>query len=306
MKSKAVKTVLALAAGAGTLGLLGWRYAKTQKATAEKEGQQPAAKQSAKQSKRPPDLDSLQSIKDVFFTKNEYKLDDRFVLRDGQKHPFAVICPGGGYGMVCSFIEGVPIAKKLNALGISAFIVYYRVREKAAFPAPQQDLARAVREILNKAEAYNLDAESYSVWGASAGGHLAASFGTESMGYMKYGLPKPQAMVLTYPVISMEKGMTHGGSRDNLLGKDATPEQEQATSIDRQVTANYPPTYIWCGDADDTVPPENTRRMAAALKQAGVPCLCEVFPGVGHGVGPATGTSAQGWIDHAVAFWREI
>lgn len=286
--------------------MLSWRLKVSSQTKADQKAQNPNADtQIKKKSKQPADLDSLQSIKDVFFTKNAYKLDDRFVIRDGKTHPFAVICPGGGYQMVCSFIEGVPIAKRLNEQGISAFIVYYRVREKARFPAPQDDLARAVREVLEKAEEYQLDTENYSVWGSSAGGHLAASFGTENMGYVKYGLPKPQVMVLIYPVISMEKGLTHGGSRDNLLGKEATQEQEQAASVDLHVTAAYPPTYIWCGDADDVVPPENTRRMAAALERSGVPCLCEVFPNVGHGVGPATGTSAQGWIDHAVAFWRE-
>ena len=95
---------------------------------------------------RPIDLDSRQSLKDIF-RPNRYALDDRFVLRDGQTHPFAVVCPGGGYSMVCSFIEGTPVARRLNGLGISAFIVYYRVRGKARYPHPQDDLARAVREV---------------------------------------------------------------------------------------------------------------------------------------------------------------
>lgn len=304
MQKKTVKKILASTVGAGLLGVLGWRLKATNQTKTEAQRSNTNA-QNNTSNKRPADLDRLQSIRDVFFTKNAYKLDDRFVIRDGKPHPFAVICPGGGYQMVCSFIEGVPIAKRLNEQGISAFIVYYRVKKKARFPAPQDDLARAVREILEKAEEYQLDAENYSVWGSSAGGHLAACFGTESMGYVKYGLPGPRAMVLIYPVISMEKGMTHGGSHDNLLGKEATQEQEQAASVDLHVTAAYPPTYIWCGDADDVVPPENTKRMAAALERSGVLCLCEVFPDVGHGVGPATGTSAQGWIDHAIAFWSE-
>ena len=251
---------------------------------------------------RPIDLDSRQSLKDIF-RSNRYALDTRFVLRDGSTHPFAVICPGGGYQMVCSFIEGVPVAKKLNELGVSAFIVYYRVREKARFPQPQDDLARAVREILDRAEEYHVDPGNYSVWGSSAGGHLAASFGTNNMGYPHYGLPKPRAIVLSYPVISMEGELPHLQTHDNLLGKHATAAMERAASVEQNVTADYPPTYLWCGDADATVDPENTRRMAAALEQAGVPCCCEIFPGVDHGVGPGTGTAAEGWIEHAAAFW---
>lgn len=250
-----------------------------------------------------PDLDRKQRVRDLFFTKNEYFLDDRFVLRDGKKHPFAVICPGGGYMMVCSYIEGVPFAKRLNELGISAFILYYRVKRKALYPAPQDDLARAVREILAKAEEYKVEPEGYSVWGSSAGGHLAASFGTKSTGYANYGLPRPGAMVLCYPVISMRAETAHLYSREKLLGKQPDPALEGLLSVDEQVGSDYPPTFIWCGDADKTVKPENTRHMAAALEKAGVPHLCEIVLGVDHGVGPGTGTAAAGWIDRAAAFW---
>ena len=250
----------------------------------------------------PADLDKKQVFRDTH-RLNRYRLDDRFVLRDGKKHPFAVVCPGGGYWMICSFIEGTPIARKLNERGISVFIVYYRVRKKGRYPHPQDDLARAVRDILSRAEEYGIEPENYSVWGSSAGGHLAASFGTESMGWKKYGLPRPGAIVLIYPVISMEPPLTHMGSHDNLLGPHATPAMEQATSIDRQVTATYPPCYVWCGEADTLVDPENTRRMAAVLERAGVPYRCEIFPGVEHGAGPGTGTAAEGWIDRAADFW---
>lgn len=251
----------------------------------------------------PADFDRKQFLRDLLFTQNRYHLNDRFVIRDGKRHPFAVICPGGAYWMVCSYIEGVPVAKKLNEFGISAFIVNYRVRKKAHYPAPQEDLARAIREILSKKEQYLLESEGYSVWGFSAGGHLAASFGTQELGYIHYGLPRPATLVLSYPVISMRKDVTHQGTHDNLLGADSTPELEALTSIDEQVTADYPPTYLWCGDADQTVSPENTRRMADALKAAGVAYQCEIFPGVDHGVGPGTGTAAEGWIRHAVDFW---
>ena len=251
----------------------------------------------------PGDLDKKQLFMDRF-RPNRYRLDTRFVLRDGKTHPFAVVCPGGGYGVICSFIEGTPVARKLNARGISVFIVYYRVKGKARFPHPQDDLARAVGEILERAEEYGVEPENYSVWGASAGGHLAASFGTESMGWAKYGLPRPGAVVLFYPVISMDPALTHMGTHDNLLGAHATLAMERSASIERQVTAAYPPCYLCCGDADTLVAPANTERMAAALAQAGVPCRCEIFPGVDHGFGPGTGTAAEGWIERAVDFWR--
>lgn len=253
--------------------------------------------------KRPADVDIQQSIKDLFFTPNKFRLDDRFVIRDGKTHPFAILVPGGGYTVVCSFSEGVPVAKKLNQQGISAFIVYYRTRKKAAFPAPMEDLATAVRYVLDNAEKYHLDVNNYSVWGGSAGGHLTALFGTETVGYAKYNLPKPGALVLAYPVITMEREKTHSISHDNLLGKDADAEMEALTSAERQVTKNYPRTFIWCSEDDDVVDPDNTRRMAEALKKAGVPSVCKVYQGVAHGAGPATGTAAEGWMEEAASFW---
>lgn len=249
-------------------------------------------------------MDAEQRKWDMTEAKNEYFLDTRFVLRDGQKHPAAIIAPGGAYAFVSSFVEGVPFARKLNEMGISAFIVYYRVRESARYPAPQDDLARAVREVICDADRWDIDPENYSVWGSSAGGHLAATFGTESLGYKKYGLPKPGAMVLIYPVITMDREFTNMWTHDNLLGADATAEEEAEWSVEKQVTAAYPPTYIWCGDADDAVAPENTKRMAAAIERAGVPVKMDIFPGIGHGVGLATDTAADGWLDRAVEFWR--
>lgn len=255
--------------------------------------------------KGPVDLNKKQMLRDILFAPKRYKLDDRFVLRDGKRHPVTIVCPGGAYQMVCSYIEGVPIAKKLNAKGYSVYIVYYRTKANALFPSPQDDLAQAVRDVFARKEKDNLDLEGYSIWGFSAGGHLAASFGLADIGYDHYHLPKPTALVLGYPVISMRKELTHMLTHDTLLGKEASEEAEGCLSIDEHVTADYPPTYIWCGEADKAVSPENTKKMAAALEKAGVPYQMETFPGVDHGFGPATGTSAEGWIDHAVNFFEK-
>ena len=252
--------------------------------------------------KRPVDVDVKQSLKDIFLTKNAYQLVDDYVIRDGEKHPFALLIPGGGYSMVCSFIEGKPIAKKLNEKGISAFILYYRVRKKGRYPAPMEDAARAVREIIENKEKYNVET-NYSIWGASAGGHLAASFGTKKLGYAKYRVQRPDTVVLAYPVISMDKEITHMGSHDNLLGKDADEMLEDLTSIEKQIDADYPKTYIWCSKSDKVVPPANTFRMISALKEKNVPYRSLIVDGLDHGIGPASGTDAEKWIDEAVEFW---
>ncbi len=177
------------------------------------------------------------------------------------------------------------------------------MKEKALFPAPQDDLAKGIRELLARSEELGLLTKNYSVWGASAGGHLTASFGTKHLGYEKYGLPKPAALILSYPVISMDPKLTHRGSHDALLGREAAPEMEIKTSIEQQVDGDYPDTFLWVGEKDQTVQPENTTRMDEALSHAGVRHAVERYPELDHGLGPASGTPAEGWIERAVSFW---
>lgn len=234
--------------------------------------------------------------------KNGYKLKP-YLLKDGKVHPVAVIVPGGGYRRVCSFIEGRPYAQKLNAMGYHAFVVFYRVRERAKYPAPQQDLARAVREIMDHARKWKLDMKGYSVWGSSSGGHLAASFGTDAMGYKNYGLPKPGALILTYPVVTMGE-KAHRGSVKFLLGEDPSENAITMASIEKQITGDYPPTFLWWGDEDQDVHPDNSRMLAKALEAEGVPSLCTEYRHTGHGVGIGEGQPCEGWFPKAVAFWE--
>lgn len=225
-----------------------------------------------------------------------------YSIQDGKKHPVAIICPGGGYGAVVDHVEGEPFARKLNEMGISAFVVFYRVAPNADFPNPQDDLAEAVRQVMEMAEEKHLDMEHYSVWGSSAGGHLVATFGTEKLGYMKYGLPKPAALILVYPVISMGE-FAHQGSKYNLLGENPSAEMIELTSVEKQVSASYPPSFVWCGDADSVVNPENSRMMAKALEAAGIPYKYMEFLGVDHGEGVGVGLACEPWFEEAVNFW---
>ena len=114
-----------------------------------------------------------------FHRKGRYRLF-RYLLKDGKEHPVAVICPGGGYHRIDSYTEGYPYAKKLNKMGYHAFVLYYRYSENGSWPIPAEDLARALREIHKNARHWHLDMKNYSLWGGSAGGHLAAFFGTEA------------------------------------------------------------------------------------------------------------------------------
>jgi len=244
-------------------------------------------------------------IREFFDTyrKNEYQLQP-YLLRDGKTHPVAIICPGGGYRRVCSFVEGHPFAKRLNKLGYHAFVVYYRVRNLAVFPNPQDDLARAIREIRSHEADWKLDLRNYSLWGSSAGGHLAGSFGTETMGWKKYGLPKPGTVVLVYPVVTMGDE-THAGSRNYHIGPYPRQDYIDLTSIEKQVTENYPPTFLWWGDQDETVDTANSLMLKQQLEAHDIPCLCREYKNVSHGVGIMKGLPCEGWFEDAVAFWEK-
>jgi len=238
-----------------------------------------------------------------FHHKNEFGLVEH-VIEDGEKHPFALIIPGGGYSVVCNYVEGKPFAQELNDRGISAFVLYYRVKKEARDSKPILDVAQALDYIFRHADELNLDTDNYSVWGSSAGGHLAAIFGTTQRGWPLFDLPKPGAIVLTYPVITMGP-LTHPGSRDNFLGKYPSQEQINMASVEKLVNKDYPPTFIWCGADDHLVPPANSRMMHNALDACGVRNRLIEYPGVDHGVGLGKGLICEGWLDEAVRFWRQ-
>ena len=144
-----------------------------------------------------------------------------------------------------------------------------------------------------------MDTEGWSLWGFSAGGHLAASYCLDS-----YDAPKPATVVLGYAVLTLGE-KTHPESRDFLLGKDADPSMIEKLSVEKNITPSYPSAYVWCGDADDLVDPDNTRMMGKALDEAGVPNITTVFQGIPHGANLCTGTHAEHWLKDAVEFWQE-
>ena len=221
--------------------------------------------------------------------------------------PYVMICPGGGYYSVCSLAEGYAIAKVVHELGFNACVLVYRVGPYVHYPNPSEDLARAVRFMTEHAESYGIDPEGYALMGFSAGGHLAASFGTEALGFSNYGVKAPRCMILAYPVITMG-AYAHPGSREYLLGKAECDIEEirDKWSVEKQITSHYPSTFLWQCDGDPAVPIENSRMLAAALKHSGVSSTYEVWPGEAHDWGLGTGTPAQGWLERALAFCYSI
>jgi acetyl esterase/lipase len=205
-----------------------------------------------------------------------------------------VVCPGGGYGTLALDHEGRQIAEWLNARGIAAFILRYRLGPRYHHPAPLLDAQRAIRYVRDNADRFGITPRKLGIWGFSAGGHLASTAGTHFDG----GNPqapdpidrqssRPDFMILAYPVISLTDEYTHGGSRRNLLGPDPAPELVENLSNERQVTGDTPPAFLFHTDEDKVVPAENSVVFYLALRKAKVPAELHIFQRRDHGVGLA-------------------
>ena len=189
-----------------------------------------------------------------------------------------VICPGGGYAMLCMDYEGYQVAQWLADNGITAAVLKYRLPNGHP-EVPLEDAEQAIRimrGLATGAEGYT--AEKVGIMGFSAGGHLAAYASTLSK-------CKPTFSVLFYPVITGNPAKTHKGTFDNLLRKKRTTETEFYYSLQNQVTGETPPTLLLLSDDDRTVPPENSIFYYQALKMHGVKAAMHIYPTGGHGWG---------------------
>ena len=225
-----------------------------------------------------------------------------------------VICPGGGYAALSIQTEGVNEARWFQQRGVAAFVLKYRLPSNGyRHPVPLLDVQRALRLVRSHAADWNIDPTRTGVMGFSAGGHLASTVDTHfDAGNAAAADPidrlgcRPDFAVLVYPVISMKDGLTHGGSRLNLLGPNPDPALVESLSNDTQVTPQTPPTLLVHADDDHTVPVENSRLMFAALQKAGVPSAFQEYPHGGHGFGfgPNQRNAPPGWLDKAYAWLK--
>jgi acetyl esterase/lipase len=205
-----------------------------------------------------------------------------------------VVCPGGGYGMLAVDHEGKQIAEWLNARGVAAFVLRYRLGPRYHHPVELGDAQRALRLVRYRAAEYGIAADRIGIWGFSAGGHLASTAGT----HFDSGLPgasdptdrtssRPDFMVLCYPVISFITPYAHKGSMRNLLGDNPDPQLAASLSNETQVTPQTPPTFLFHTNSDSGVPAENSVLFYLALRKAGVPAEIHIYERGEHGVGLA-------------------
>jgi acetyl esterase/lipase len=176
--------------------------------------------------------------------------------------------------------EGHDIATWLNEQGIAAFVLKYRM-PKGHHEVPLSDAQQALRLVRLNAKKWNIDPTKVGIAGFSAGGHLASTAAT----HFTDSATRPDFAVLFYPVISMDKNITHGASRSNLLGENPSADLENRYSNARRVTPQTPPTLLLHSDDDKAVPVRNSLDFYAALKQNSVPAAMYIFPVGSHGWG---------------------
>lgn len=193
-----------------------------------------------------------------------------------------LICPGGGYQWT-SDRESEPIALQFLARGYNVFVLKYSVAEMAKNLNPLHEIELAIKHIRDNAIPYNIRADRVFALGFSAGGHVALSSGT-----LAPKEARPNGMILCYPVVTAACP-THMGSLYNFCGTDTpTEEQKHLFSLDLHVDADTPPAFIWHTENDDSVPVENSKRLAEALARNGVKHELVLFPDGHHGLSLAT------------------
>ncbi len=217
-----------------------------------------------------------------------------------------VVAPGGGYGALAMDHEGRQVASFFNAMGVSAFILKYRLGPRYRHPIELGDAQRALRMVRGRAQEFGVLPDRIGMMGFSAGGHLASTAATHfdsgesaASDAIDRASSRPDFLILGYPVISTDPAIAHAGSVRNLLGDNPDPKLLEDLSNDLRVTAQTPPTFLFHTNADTGVPPENSVRFYLALRKAKVPAEMHVFENGPHGVGLALD-------DPALSLWPTL
>jgi acetyl esterase/lipase len=228
------------------------------------------------------------------------------------KRTAVIICPGGGYGILAASHEGSDVAQVFNSWGITAFVLKYRLPDDSIMLnkeiGPLQDAQRAIQLVRQNAEQWNIDPAKIGIMGFSAGGHLAA---TASTHFNKAVIDSPSTIslrpdfsLLIYPVISFTDSLTHMGSRNNLIGKNPSPDKIKEYSNELQVNAQTPPAFLVHANDDKAVKAANSIQYYEALRHHKVTAELRIYGQGGHGFGMNNKTTTDSWMERLKSWMK--
>ena len=227
-----------------------------------------------------------------------------------------MITPGGGYKWVVVDKEGYELGRWLSARGYTVFVLFYRLPGEGWAAGPNvvlQDTQRAMRLIRHRAANYGIDPERVAAMGFSAGGHACADLAARFAAQVYVPLDKadrlsarPFVAAPISPVISMSAPHANAGSREKLIGANATPEAERAYSPNLNIPSNAPPHFILHAEDDTVVPVENALLLRTALKAKNISVETHLFTHGGHGFGlrKAIGKPVETWPELFLAWGK--
>lgn len=226
--------------------------------------------------------------------------------------PCVIVCPGGGYGILAASHEGTDVALKLNAMGVHALVLHYRIPNAKAQVyksiAPIQDAQQAIRLVRQNAQKWGIDSNKIGIMGFSAGGHLASTAATHfEYDYLNISdqiSRRPDFQILIYPVITM-KEFGHQGSKNNLIGAKAKIDSVDLFSNELRVNSKTPKAFMVHASDDLAVPVKNSLVYAEALAYHGVSVALHVYPAGGHGFGMNNKTSSEYWMDRLYTWLKD-
>ena len=222
-----------------------------------------------------------------------------YLHEDEEMRPCVLVIPGGGYRF-CSPSEGENVALRFYEMGYQAFVGTYSTNMVSCADLktqPLRDISRMVRIIRARAQEFRIREGQIVLCGFSAGSHLCGSLCVhwKDVADDRYeGISnRPDGAILSYPVITAGE-YAHRDSFTALLGAAATQEELDYMSLEKQVSEDTPPIFLWHTASDGLVPVENSCLMAMAMKKQGIPFELHIFPKGDHGLSLSDEDWAQG------------